>query len=132
MSDVSLASPGPVRQTLNVGEIVKEIGPDFEPSRIIYWSDLLVSTFVGWSALIISVRAPFGSPLHVVATLVAIFAVLRAALFIHELSHLKRGQMPGFELVDPIEIQQESKYQDRLAVERQMRASIARGEKGFE
>jgi fatty acid desaturase len=99
MSDVSLASSGRVRQTLNVGEIVKEIGPDFEPSRIIYWGDLLVSTFVGWSALIISARAPFGSPLHVVATLVAIFAVLRAALFIHELSHLKRGQIPGFELV---------------------------------
>jgi len=42
---------------------------------------------------------PFGSPLHVVATLVAIFALLRAALFIHELSHLKRGQVPGFEFV---------------------------------
>jgi fatty acid desaturase len=99
MSDVSLASPGRVRQTLNVREIVKEIGPDFDPSRIIYWSDLLASAFVGWSALIISARAPFGSPLHVVATLAAIFAILRAALFIHELSHLKRGQIPGFELV---------------------------------
>jgi fatty acid desaturase len=98
MSDVSLASPRRVRRTLNVKEIVKEIGPDFESSRIIYWSDLLASAFVGWSALIISARVPFGSPLHVVATLVAIFAVLRAALFIHELSHLKRGRIPGFEL----------------------------------
>jgi fatty acid desaturase len=84
---------------LNVGEIVKEIGPDFESSRIIYWSDLLTSAFVGWAALIISARVPFGSALHVVATLVAVFALLRAALFIHELSHLKRGQIPGFELV---------------------------------
>jgi fatty acid desaturase len=99
MSDVSLASPRRVRQTLNVEEIVEEIGPDFESSRIIYWSDLLASAFVGWSALIISARVPFGSPLHAVATLVAIFAVLRAALFIHELSHLRRGQIPGFELV---------------------------------
>ncbi len=99
MSDVSLASPIRVRQSLNVGDIVKEIGPDFESNRTIYWSDLLASAFVGWSALIISARVPFGSPLHVVATLVAIFALLRAALFIHELSHLKRGQVPGFELV---------------------------------
>ena len=99
MSDVSLASLRRVRQTLNVGKIVKEIGPDFEPSRIIYWSDLLAFTCVGWSALVISVRAPFGSLLHVIATLVAVFALLRAALFIHELSHLKRGQIPGFELV---------------------------------
>ena len=98
MSDVSLASPIRVRQPLNVAEIVKEIGPDFESNRTIYWSDLLASAFVGWSALIISARVPFGSPLHVVATLVAIFALLRAALFIHELSHLKRGQIPGFEL----------------------------------
>jgi fatty acid desaturase len=88
-----------VRQTLNVGEIVKEIGPDFESSRIIYWGDLLISAFVGWVAFVISARAPFGSLLYAIATLVAIFAVLRAALFIHELSHLKRGQIPGFELV---------------------------------
>ena len=99
MSDVSLASPRRVRQTLNVREIVKEIGPDFEPSRIIYWGDLLASAFVGWVAFIVSASAPFGSLLHVITTLVAIFAVLRAALFIHELSHLKRGQIPGFELV---------------------------------
>ncbi len=99
MSDVSLASPGRVRQTLNVGEIVKEIGPDFESSRILYWGDLLTSAFVGWLALVISTRVPFGSLLYAIATLVAIFAVLRAAMFIHELSHLKRGQIPGFELV---------------------------------
>jgi len=99
MSDASLASPRRVRQTLNVGEIVKEIGPDFESSRIIYWGDLLISAFVGWVAFVISARAPFGSLLYAIATLVAIFAVLRAAMFIHELSHLESGQIPGFELV---------------------------------
>jgi fatty acid desaturase len=98
MSDVSLASPVRQRQTLNVEEIVKEIGPDFEPSRVLYWGDLLTSAFVGWAAFVIGANAPFGSPLHVIATVVAIFAVLRAALFIHELTHLKRGQIPGFEL----------------------------------
>jgi len=97
MSDVSLASPMRRRQALNVDEIVKEIGPDFEPSRIIYWSDLLASAFVGWAAFVISAKAPFGSPLHVIATLVAVFAILRAALFVHEIAHLKRGQIPGFE-----------------------------------
>jgi fatty acid desaturase len=88
-----------VGQTLNVREIVKEIGPDFESSRIIYWSDLLASAFVGWLAYGISAKAPFGSLLHVIATLVAVFGLLRAVLFIHELAHLKRGQIPGFELV---------------------------------
>jgi fatty acid desaturase len=84
---------------MNVGEIVEEIGPDFESSRIIHWSDLLASAFVGWLAFVISASAAFGSPLHVIATSIAVFALLRAAQFIHELSHLKRGQIPGFELV---------------------------------
>jgi len=99
MSDVSLASPGRVRQTLSVAQIVKQIGPDFEPSRMIYWSDFLTSAFVGWFALALSTTAPFGSLLYGMATLVAVFALLRAGLFIHELTHLKRGQIPGFELV---------------------------------
>ncbi len=99
MSDVSLASPIRQRQTLNVDEIVKEIGPEFEPSRIIYWSDLLASACVGWAAFAIGATASFGSPLHLIATLIAVFAILRAALFIHEIAHLRSGQIPGFELV---------------------------------
>jgi fatty acid desaturase len=99
MSDVSLASPERVRQAFNVREVVNEIGPDFESSRIIHWSDLLTSALVGWLAFVISARAPFVSLLHVIASLVAVFALLRAALFIHELSHLERGQIQGFELV---------------------------------
>jgi fatty acid desaturase len=99
MSDASLASPKRVRQPLNVGDIVKEIGPDFEPSPTIYWSDLLASALVGWAAFAISTTTPFGSLLYLITTVVAISAVLRAALFIHELTHLKSGQLPGFELV---------------------------------
>ncbi len=99
MRDVSLASSRRLRQTLKVREIVKEIGPDFASSWILYWGDLLTSTFVGWSAFAISAKVSVGSPTHVLATLVAVFALLRAVMFIHELSHLKRGQVPGFELV---------------------------------
>jgi fatty acid desaturase len=98
MSDVSLTSERRARQTLSVGEIVKEIGPEFESSRIIYWSDLLASAFIGWAAFAISATEPLGSLLQISATVIAIFAILRAALFIHELTHLKRGQIPGFEL----------------------------------
>jgi fatty acid desaturase len=82
---------------LNVGEVVRKIGPDLSPDPIIYWSDLLVSVTVGWACFAVAVGASFGSPLHVLATLGAVLALLRAALFIHELSHLKPGQLPGFE-----------------------------------
>jgi fatty acid desaturase len=37
--------------------------------------------------------------MNVAMSLVAIFGLLRTALFIHELSHLKPGQLPGFEVV---------------------------------
>jgi hypothetical protein len=37
------------------------------------------------------VRVPFGSFLYITVTTVAVVALLRAAIFIHELAHLKRG-----------------------------------------
>jgi len=41
----------------------------------------------------------------------------------------RRPDMPGFRLVDPVEIEQEKKYQSRLAQEARMRAAIAGGRK---
>ena len=41
--------------------------------------------------------SPLGSVVHVLATIGSIFALLRAALFIHELAHLKPNSLPGFE-----------------------------------
>lgn len=99
MSDVSLASSRRLRSHVNLGEIVRKIAPTLSPDPIIYWGDLLVSTVVGWAFFAVAAGAPFGSVLHVFATLGAVLALLRAALFIHELSHLKRGQLPGFEWV---------------------------------
>ena len=100
MSDVSLASPGRVRQTLNVGEILNEIGPDFESSRIIYWSDLLASAFVGWLAFVISARATFRFAAARDCQLgrrSSRYCALRSSST--NSAHLKRGQIPGFELV---------------------------------
>jgi hypothetical protein len=42
-----------------------------------------------------------------------------------------RPDMPEFRMASPIEVEQETKYQARLASESRMRAAIARGEKGF-
>ena len=43
-----------------------------------------------------------------------------------------RADMPGFVLVDPVEINQEKKYQARLQAELEMRQSIVNGGKRFE
>jgi hypothetical protein len=48
------------------------------------------------------------------------------------LAERPRADMPGFELVEPVEIEQEAKYQARLAIENDMRRAIAAGEKKYE
>jgi fatty acid desaturase len=69
------------------------------PRALIFWSDLAVSGSAGWCAFAVSGTAPVGSALSWVALGVAILAFYRAALFIHEIAHLKRGAMPGFETI---------------------------------
>ncbi len=81
----------------NLLEVRRQFSGAFPPRPGIYWSDLLVSAGVGWAAFIVGVQAVFGSPFYLAATVVATMALLRAALFIHELAHLRRGALPGFE-----------------------------------
>jgi len=71
----------------------------FQPRPWLYWSDLLASAGVGWVTFLLGARAQLGSLLYLAATVVAVTALLRAAIFIHELAHLKRGTLPGFETV---------------------------------
>jgi fatty acid desaturase len=70
----------------------------FQPRPWLYWGDLFVSAMSGWAAFVISGQMPFGSFAYVPITLVAVVMLLRAAIFIHELAHLKRGVLPGFEV----------------------------------
>ncbi len=65
----------------------------------LYWSDLLASAGFGWVAVVVGARAQLGSLLYLAATVIAVTALLRAAIFIHELAHLKRGALPGLETV---------------------------------
>lgn len=83
---------------------------DLDPSRLrqrfaselrvrpsAYWLDLLASALLGWSAFATAGLA--GSPaLRLCATGVAVLALYRAVLFIHEIAHLRRDALPGFEL----------------------------------
>lgn len=86
------------REPLSLSVVRRRFASTFSPNPLIYWCDLLISSIVGWSAFLIAATAPTVSLLYVIATLVAIVALLRAAIFIHELSHMKRGTVPGFEL----------------------------------
>jgi fatty acid desaturase len=67
-------------------------------SPAIYWTDLLLSAATGYGALAAAmVLTP--TPLALLAGVVAVLALYRAGSFIHELTHLKPGTVPGFRLV---------------------------------
>ncbi|MEQ7873972.1 fatty acid desaturase [Sphingomonas sp. ASV193] len=65
------------------------------PSKAVYWGDMIASAVIGYAALGVAIAA--ASPFAMVAAgLVAILALYRAGLFIHEITHLKAGALPGF------------------------------------
>jgi len=68
------------------------------PSARIYWADLIGSALLGYGGLFVAMLA--GSTwIAIAAGLVAVLALYRAGSFIHELTHIKSGAVPGFRLV---------------------------------
>jgi fatty acid desaturase len=75
----------------------RTLAAQHRPRPAIYWADLLACLALGWPAFAYAVTA-WGSAGAWLAFAVAVFALYRAALFIHELSHLASGAVPGFHL----------------------------------
>jgi fatty acid desaturase len=66
-------------------------------SRTVFWTDLLVTSVVGWSAFVAAVALkPFSLPM-LASLLVATCALYRALCFMHEITHQSRRTLPGFE-----------------------------------
>jgi fatty acid desaturase len=63
----------------------------------IYWPDLIASALIGYGALTgaILVESTAGA---IALAVIAVLALYRALLFIHELSHIHRTALPGFRL----------------------------------
>ena len=61
----------------------------------IYWSDMLLSAAIGYAALAGTILAP-GLPVALACAALAVLALYRALLFIHELTHIHRTALPGF------------------------------------
>jgi fatty acid desaturase len=99
MSDVSITSARSFRPAHSPSALIERFAAEFRVRPFIYWADLLLSAVGGWLLFGISCRIPFGTPLYAATAIGATFALLRAALFIHELAHLRRGQIPHFDTV---------------------------------
>lgn len=75
-----------------------EIARDLHKARpAIYWADMLASAALGYGALAATMLAP-SAGWALLAGIVAVLALYRALLFIHEISHLKHSDLPGFRL----------------------------------
>lgn len=68
-----------------------------QPVARVYWADMLASALGGYAALAAAILAP-SWPLALAAGLFAVLALYRAGSFIHELTHIKKGALPGFRL----------------------------------
>lgn len=67
------------------------------PRADIYWTDLVASALIGYGALFMAMTAA-STAISVAAGVIAILALYRAGSFIHELTHIKQGAIPGFRL----------------------------------
>jgi fatty acid desaturase len=69
------------------------------PNPWIYWTDFLFHIVLGWAAFATALFSPLFSVLQITAYVVAVLALYRAAIFVHELAHLKKGTFKTFRLV---------------------------------
>jgi fatty acid desaturase len=70
-----------------------------QPSTAIFWTDMLCSAVVGWTAFGFALMLrPFSAGMLAAMT-VAVFALYRGLCFIHEISHLNPRALPWFERV---------------------------------
>jgi fatty acid desaturase len=67
------------------------------PKPAVFWVDLLSSAVLGWGAFAIAAGAAALSPLTLLAGSLAGFVLYRGVSFTHELAHLRRSALPGFE-----------------------------------
>jgi fatty acid desaturase len=74
----------------------RELIAAHKPRAATYWGDLLACVVLGWSAFAFAVASWGG--VSWLAFAIAVLALYRAALFIHELAHLSARAVPGFTL----------------------------------
>ncbi len=73
-------------------DLTKDLG---EARGRIYWGDMLVSTAIGYGGIATAILTN-NVIIALIAGLIASLALYRSLMFIHELTHIRRGTLPGF------------------------------------
>lgn len=68
-----------------------------QPNAGIYWADMIGSALLGYGGLAVAILSS-NLWVAIAAGIVSLLALYRAGLFIHEITHLKAGALPGFKL----------------------------------
>jgi len=95
---MSQSSETPRPQEFDAAALRRRFGNAFAIKPHVFWLDMLTSAVVGWSAFAAAVSQPFLSLEYWACLLIAVLALLRGVLFIHELAHVRPSQLPGFEI----------------------------------
>ncbi len=69
------------------------------PNPWIYWADFLFNITLGWAAFFTALNTSFLSFVQIIAYVIAVLSLYRAAIFVHELAHLKKGTFKIFRFV---------------------------------
>ena len=96
MAAAPAAAPAAVAGVFSFREARKILGNLFEHRRGIYWTDMVLTLAIGYGAAAVYFNAPAVSLLQIASFLIAGFALFRAGSFIHEITHLRQGELPGF------------------------------------
>lgn len=73
--------------------LVRDLG---RPRPLRYWTELTVWAGAGWLACALAIWLPPGSLAMWIALLAAVAILHRASVFIHELTHRRPRELPGF------------------------------------
>ena len=95
MTDTTSPTPPefPVREAF---DLVRDL---MTPNPWIYWADFLFHISLGWAAFFVALTSPFFSFWQIGAFVVAVLALYRSAIFVHELAHLKKGTFKEFRII---------------------------------
>lgn len=67
----------------------------FERKEWIYWTDFITSLVIGYGSATVFMNARL-LPVQIIAYIVAVGAIYRVSLFMHEISHMRHNEMVGF------------------------------------
>ncbi|SES88873.1 Fatty acid desaturase [Nitrosospira multiformis] len=93
MMQIQSGQEFPLREAHN---LVRDL---MRPNPWIYWLDFLFHISLGWTAFLIILSMPLFSFWQLLGMPVATFAFYRAAIFVHELAHLRKGTFGLFRFI---------------------------------